>query len=147
VIRDLRNYIFGLRPGILADRQLDQALRALAEQTRARSGIAVEVDVDTGLAAALSGRSTDIVQLTREALSNVMRHAQAATAKVSLSRQGADAVLTIDDNGVGFDAGGESVGNGLRNMRERAATLQGSLEVSSRNGKGTRLRVKFPIRG
>src|SRR5579864_326930 len=147
VIRDLRNYIFGLRPGILADRQLDQALRVLADETQARSSIAVEVDIDAGLAASLSGHSTDIVQLTREALSNVVRHARAATASVSLSRQGADAVLTIDDDGMGFDAGAESVGNGLRNMRERAASLQGSLEVSSRNGKGTRLRVKFPIRG
>jgi two-component system, NarL family, sensor histidine kinase DevS len=147
VIRDLRNYIFGLRPGILADRHLDQALRVLADETQARSSIAVEVDVDAGLAASVSGRSTDIVQLTREALSNVVRHARAATAKVSLSRQGVDAILTIDDNGIGFDAGGESVGNGLRNMRERAASLHGSLEISSRNGQGTRLRVKFPIRG
>jgi signal transduction histidine kinase len=147
VIRDLRNYIFGLRPGILADRQLDQALRAMAAETQARSSMTVEVEVDAGLAASLSERSTDIVQVTREALSNVVRHARAATAKVSLSREGAVAVLTIDDDGVGFDAGGESVGNGLRNMRERAASLHGSLQVSSRNGKGTRLSIKFPIRG
>jgi signal transduction histidine kinase len=147
VIRDLRNYIFGLRPGILADRQLDQALRVLAEETRARAGITVEVEVDAALAASLSGRSSDIVQLTREALSNVVRHARAESAKVSLSRQDADAVLIVDDNGVGFDAADESVGNGLRNMRERAASLHGSLEISSRNGQGTRLRVRFPIRG
>src|SRR5215472_16280163 len=69
VILDLRNYIFGLRPGILADRELDQALRTLADGS-------VEVDVDAELAARLSGRSADIVQLTREALSNVARHAQ-----------------------------------------------------------------------
>jgi two-component system, NarL family, sensor histidine kinase DevS len=147
VIRDLRNYIFGLRPGILADRQLDQALRVLADETQARSTLAVEVDVDAGLAASLSGRSTDIVQLTREALSNVARHARAATARVSLSRHGADAILTIDDDGIGFDGDGESVGNGLRNMRERAASLHGSLEISGRDGKGTRLRVRFPITG
>jgi len=147
VIRDLRNYIFGLRPGILADRQLDQALQVLADETRARSGIAIEVDVDAGLAASLSGRSTDIVQLTREALSNVVRHARAATATLSLSREGADALLTIDDNGIGFGGDGGSVGNGLRNMRERAASLHGSLEISRRDGRGTRLRVRFPIRG
>ena len=147
VIRDLRNYIFGLRPGILADRQLDQALRVLADETQARSGIPVEVGVDAGLAASLSGRSTDIVQLTREALSNVVRHARAGTAKVSLARERAEAILTIEDDGLGFDAGGESVGNGLRNMRERAVSLGGSLEVSSRDGEGTRLQVRFPIRG
>src|SRR4029077_19053983 len=50
VIRDLRNYIFGLRPGILADRQLDQALRALGEEVQAGSGARVVVDIDADLA-------------------------------------------------------------------------------------------------
>src|SRR6202011_4447585 len=49
VIRDLRNYIFGLRPGILADRQLDQALRVLGEETQATSKIVIDVDVDAAL--------------------------------------------------------------------------------------------------
>ena len=146
VIRDLRNYIFGLRPGILADRQLDQALRMLAEEIQARSHVAIDVDLDAGVAASLSGRSADIVQLTREALSNVARHAHASRAHLSLSRRGTQAILTVDDDGVGFDPGAGSVGNGLRNMRERAASLQGALDVSRRDGKGTRLRVTFPIR-
>jgi signal transduction histidine kinase len=146
VIRDLRNYIFGLRPGILADRQLDQALKVLAEEMQSRSRIAVEVDVDAAVAAALSGRSADIVQLTREALSNVARHARASHATVRLSRQGSNALLSIDDDGVGFDPRAGSVGNGMRNMRERAASLNGDLSVSSHNGKGTTLSVTFPIR-
>ncbi|HET9780901.1 MAG TPA: GAF domain-containing protein [Candidatus Dormibacteraeota bacterium] len=146
VIRDLRNYIFGLRPGILADRQLDQALHTLADETQTRSHLAVDVDLDAGVAAALSGRSADIVQLTREALSNVVRHAHASRAHLSLSRHGPDAILTVDDDGVGFDPNSGTVGNGLRNMRERAASLQGELDVSRRDGKGTRLRVRFPIR-
>jgi signal transduction histidine kinase len=146
VIRDLRNYIFGLRPGILADRQLDQALRILADEVQARSHVDVDVDLDAGVAAALSGRSADIVQLTREALSNVARHAHASRAHLSLSRRGSRAVLTVDDDGVGFDPTAVSVGNGLRNMRERAASLHGELDVSRRDGRGTRLRVTFPIR-
>jgi signal transduction histidine kinase len=146
VIRDLRNYIFGLRPGILADRQLDQALKVLAEEMQSRSRIAVEVDVDAAVAAALSGRSADIVQLTREALSNVARHARASHATVRLSRQGSNALLSIDDDGVGFDPRAGSVGNGMRNMRERAESLHGDLAVTSHNGEGTKLSVTFPIR-
>lgn len=146
VIRDLRNYIFGLRPGILADRQLDQALRLLASDLEGRSGISVEVNLDAGLAAALSGRSADIVQITREALSNVARHSQATHAVVSLSRQGSKALLQVEDNGTGFDPRAESVGNGVRNMRERAAALDGALAVRSQDGKGASLRVSFPIR-
>ena len=145
VIRDLRNYIFGLRPGILADRQLDQALRDLGEQMAARSRETVEVTVDAELAARLSSRSADIVQLTREALSNVARHAQARRASVQLERRGPQAVLTVEDDGVGFAANTDSGGNGLRNMRERAAKLGGTLEVSTAAGKGTTIRVAFPV--
>ncbi len=144
VIRDLRNYIFGLRPGILADRQLDQALRTLGDEVMARSGFNVVVDVDTDLAAGLSGRSHEIVQLTREALSNVARHASAENAAVRLARAGQKALLTIEDDGSGFDTRGESAGNGLRNMRERAASMGGSLRITSKPGRGTSLRVTFP---
>lgn len=143
-IRDLRNYIFGLRPGILADRQLDQALQVLGEEMHARSDATVEVHVDPALAASLSPRSADIVQLTREALSNVARHAQARHAKVSLSRKGPKAVLTIEDDGIGFDTKGDWPGNGMRNLRVRAAELGGRLDITSEPGKGTRLRVTFP---
>jgi signal transduction histidine kinase len=143
-IRDLRNYIFGLRPGILADRQLDQALRVLGEEVQASSRVAIEVEVDAALAADLSSRSHEIVQLTREALSNVARHAQATHSKVRLKRHGADAVLAIEDDGVGFDPGDTS-GNGLRNMRERAEAMGGTLQIASEAGKGTRLSLIFPV--
>src|SRR4029077_13050659 len=143
-IRDLRNYIFGLRPGILADRQLDQALRVLGEEVGASSGVAIEVDVDAALAADLSSRSHEIVQLTREALSNVARHAHAKHSWVRLKRSGGDALLTIEDDGVGF-ADGDTPGNGLRNMRERAEAMGGALQVVGEAGKGTRLSLTFPV--
>lgn len=145
VIRDLRNYIFGLRPGILADRQLDQALRELGETVTSRSGVAVEVAVDAETAAALSAQSHEIVQLTREALSNVTRHAQASRASVKLARRRSNAVLTIEDDGVGFNPNGGSGGNGLTNMRERAEGLGGQLLVTSARAKGTRLTVTVPL--
>lgn len=145
VIRDLRNYIFGLRPGILADRQLDQALRELGDEMQKRSPAQVKVDVDAELAATISSRSHQIVQLTREALSNVARHAHAKHSVVRLTRAGPNAVLTIEDDGVGFDVRSESTGNGLRNMRERATAMAGTLRVSSKAGKGTKLRFTIPI--
>jgi signal transduction histidine kinase len=145
VIRDLRNYIFGLRPGILADRQLDQALRVLGEEVQERSRISVGVDIEPETASAMSPHSHEIVQLTREALSNVVRHAGASHAWVSLARNGSAAVLTIEDDGLGFNTRGGSSGNGLRNMRERAAALGGGLKISSRKGKGTRLRIDIPF--
>ena len=145
VIRDLRNYIFGLRPGILADRQLDQALRELGEDIQKRSSFRVEVEVDAELAALVSSRSHQIVQVTREALTNVARHAQAKQSVVRLARTGQTAVLTIEDDGIGFDVRRDKAGNGLRNMRERATAMGGSLRISSKAGKGTNLRFTFPI--
>jgi signal transduction histidine kinase len=145
VIRDLRNYIFGLRPGILADRQLDQALRVLGEEIQARSHTVVDVEVDPAIAARLSSRSHEIVQLTREALSNVVRHAHARHSVVRLAQSGSKAVLAIEDDGVGFDAQGDFGGNGMRNMRERAASVGGTMRVTSKAGKGTKLRVTIPI--
>ena len=146
VIRDLRNYIFGLRPGILADRHLDQALRALGRETQSRSNVRVNVEVDAALAADLSARSHEVVQLTREALSNVSRHAQASHAVVKLIRRGSKAMLSIEDDGVGFNADGPSAGQGLRNMRARASALGGTMDVRSTVAKGAKLRVTLPIR-
>jgi len=145
VIRDLRNYIFGLRPGILADRQLDQALRALGEEVDSQSPAKVVVEVDSELAASLSGRSHDIVQLAREALSNVVRHANAKSSTMRLVRLGREALLAIEDDGSGFDPRLDSQGNGLRNMGERAASLGGRLQITTKNGAGTSVRITFPV--
>ena len=145
VIRDLRNYIFGLRPGILADRQLDQALHGLVEDFSRRSGVLAVAEVDPAAAAELTGRAADVVQLAREALSNVSRHAQAATCRVSLYLEGDRGVLEVDDDGRGFDpATVTGPGQGLRNLRERAAGLGGRAEIRSAPGEGTRVRVTIP---
>ena len=141
VIRDLRNYIFELRPSILADRDLDQALRELGNEIQKRSPTQVEVEVDAELAVSISSSSHQIVQLTREALSNIARHANARHALVRLARSGTGAVLVIEDDGVGFDVRSDSAGTGLRNMRERAAAMGATLNVTSKAGKGTKLRL------
>ena len=145
VIRDLRNYIFGLRPGILADRQLNQALVAIGEEVAAAAHIPVDVEVDSAVSAALSSRSHEIVQLTREALSNVTRHSRAKAAVVRLTRRGTSAILAIEDDGIGFDLKWTATGSGIRNMRERAAAIGGTLRVTSGNGKGTKLRITLPV--
>jgi signal transduction histidine kinase len=144
VIGDLRNYIFGLRPGILADRQLDQALRRLAEELEHKAGVVTVIEVDPQAAAALAGVAAEVVQLAREALSNVSRHAQASTCRVSLYRDGATVVLEVDDDGRGFDpAKARSEGQGLGNLRSRAQALGGRVELDSHSGEGTRVRVEL----
>ena len=146
VIRDLRNYIFGLRPGILADRQLDQALRGLAEDFQEKTGVVAVVEVDPRIAAELSSRAGDIVQVVREALSNVGRHAQAATCRIALRRENGRAVVEIDDDGTGFDVEwARGRGLGLGNLHERAKTLGADLTVDSALGSGTTVRLSISL--
>jgi len=145
-IRDLRNYIFGLRPGILADRQLAQAIESLAADFERESGVTIVADIDGQMAARLASQAADVVQLVRESLSNVARHAGATTCRVSLRAAEGEAVLEIDDDGQGFDIqAATGPGQGLRNLRERAASLGAGLEIDSRPGEGTTVRIHLPL--
>jgi signal transduction histidine kinase len=144
-IRDLRNYIFGLRPGILADRQLDQALNELAREFEDRTEVLTIVDVDEEIASELAGRASDVVQLTREALSNIGKHAEATSCRITLRRSDGGAELEIDDDGVGFDVDGPSRGMGLENLRTRVEGLGGTLVIVSVSGEGTTIRAALPL--
>ena len=143
-IRDLRNYIFGLRPGILADRQLGQALEELGREFADRSGVLTVVDVDGTVAAELAGLAGDLIQVTREALSNVGRHADATSVRVTLRRIDTGAELEIDDDGVGFDVDGPA-GMGLANLRDRVDAIGGELALESLPGEGTTVRARLSL--
>jgi PAS domain S-box-containing protein len=146
VIRDLRGYIFGLRPGAMADRQLSLSLEELAHQLEERYGVACAVDVVPAVAARLAGRAAEVLQVAREVLANVGRHAAAATCRLSLRAEAGQAVLRVEDDGRGFVP--EAVrgrGWGLRNLAERAEALGGSLEVTSVPGEGTAVTLRVPL--
>jgi signal transduction histidine kinase len=148
VIRDLRNYVFGQGPGILADRHVDRALEELASDFMRRTGIAPLVEVDAHVAARMAGATaTDVVQIAREALSNVARHAEATTCRVALSRENGSAVLEIADDGIGLAPDvGQTSGQGLQNMRGRAAALGGVLTIDEGlRGRGTAVRAIVPL--
>jgi PAS domain S-box-containing protein len=146
VIRDLRNYIFGLRPGLTADRALSDSLEALAAQFEGQHGVVCAVEVDPGPASRLAGHAADVVQIAREALSNVGRHAGARTCRLTLRAEAGVAIMEIEDDGRGFvleeriDAGW-----GLRNLAERARSMGGSLDIGSAPGRGTRVRLRIPL--
>ena len=144
-IRDLRNYIFGLRPGILADRRLDQAIQELCRRLEDRSGVVTVADVDPEVAAELASVATDVIQVLRESLSNVERHAHAATCRVTLRRDGEAALLEIDDDGTGFDPTAPHPGMGLANLRARVERMGGSLAIDGGDGEGATVRARLPI--
>jgi signal transduction histidine kinase len=144
VIRDLRNYIFGLGSG-LADRELSRALHDLADELRRGSDIAIRVEVAPEPAAALASRATDVVQFAREALSNAVRHSGAATVSLELSRENGWSVIEIEDDGKGFDLeAADRRGRGLSNLRARARTLGADLDIDSESRRGTKVRLRVP---
>jgi signal transduction histidine kinase/ligand-binding sensor domain-containing protein len=86
--------------------------------------------------------------LVKEALTNVVRHAQARTVHLEVKIEAGSLQVSIEDDGCGFDyVAGDSHGNGLRNMRKRMAALAGEFEMKSQSGAGTRVRLKVRLPG
>ncbi len=149
VLRDLRNYIMGLRTGRFQGQDVATSLGQLAAELRANTLMNVVYEAPTKLSVIRldEARTEELLLIAQEALNNIRKHAQARNVLVSLKGEGELVVLRIMDDGIGFDfeaaAGGD--GNGLRNMRERARKLGGDLEIDSLPTRGTNLRVQMPL--
>jgi signal transduction histidine kinase len=147
-IGDIRTFIVGLGPE--AGASLRITLETMARDLLAESS--THLSIDLAGASALDGRLTpeaahELVQVAREALSNVARHSGAGRAWLSLTTHGDAAELRIEDNGAGFDPD-QRFGTGhfgLANLRGRAAAVGGTLSIHSEAGKGTRIIVRLPI--
>jgi signal transduction histidine kinase len=90
----------------------------------------------------------ELLRIAQEALTNVLHHAHAAETSVELHYSSDMLMLTIEDKGVGFtvEEGASKAGHyGLLGMKERAATIEGTLEISSQPGQGTRVTLRAPI--
>ncbi len=148
-IRDIRNFIFGLRPELLEQADLAASLDALADEFRLNTLIDIDLAVAPGATTDLSPEErTQLLQIARECLSNIARHARATRAEVSVGGSDEGLVMTISDNGRGFDPSavrGPSH-QGLANMRGRTRALGGAIEIDSGPGAGTRIIVRLPPR-
>jgi PAS domain S-box-containing protein len=90
-------------------------------------------------------QATDVFRIAQESLTNAARHAQAKNLSIGLRRIGGEYELEIADDGVGFDPEAVSVRSlGLVGMRERAAGLEGHIQIDTSPGRGTRIAVRFP---
>ena len=143
VIRDIRNFIFGLRPVLLESGSLADGLAQLATELRRNGGIAVELDVDgdDDRADLPIELVAELLAVTREALSNIARHARASRAGVRLTVDEASLRLEVRDDGIGFDPGERVSGGhqGLANIAARVHAVGGTLETRSAPGDGTRI--------
>jgi len=144
-----RNVMSDLRSNVLDDYGLESALREFADQFTLRTGIQVVTDKSVNLIPHLdSGIEMTLLRIAQEALTNVARHAQANQATISMSADGENVYMSIQDDGVGilsWQRANQPGSHGLRIIRERAEAFGGSLQIHSTYKKGTRLDVKIPL--
>lgn len=143
VVRDLAS---GLRPSMLDDLGLAPALEWLGRDVSRRCGLPVTVRVDAGLEDLPDSYRTCAYRVVQEALTNVVRHAQAQRAEVVVRRHAAGVTITVGDDGQGMarSAGADAPGLGLRGIEERVKELAGSVHVSGPADPGTTITVQLP---
>jgi PAS domain S-box-containing protein len=137
-LEDLRELARGIHPAVLTERGLEPALETLVH--RAPVPVAVESELDGRLPPPVEAAAFYVVS---EALANVAKYAQASSVEVRLARANGYAVVEVADDGVG--GADPSSGSGLRGLADRVEALQGTLEVDSRPGAGTRVRAEIPV--
>lgn len=143
-IGELNRLINDLRPAALERLGLAGALQALAEENSARSGVAIEPAIE--LSEERSGEEDRIVyRLVQEALTNVLKHANASRVEVSATEGEGTIRIVVSDDGDGFDTTSATAGRGLRGMRERIELLGGEIEVTSASGDGTKITACVPM--
>ena len=142
-IRELRYAIFGLEARGAGAGLREQLVRVIAEEQKGL-GFEPRLVIDGSLESIGEDVATQLLATLREALSNVARHSRATSAEVAIN-VAQDLVLRVADNGVGVPED-HRTGNGLRNMQSRAARLDGSMELSAAQPRGTVLVWKVPLR-
>jgi PAS domain S-box-containing protein len=141
----VRDVATALRPPIL-DAGIASAIEWQGQRFEARTQIPCLVQVPDNLPSLSDARAIGMFRILQEALTNVMRHAQAHTVEISLTLDEGLMCLTIADDGRGFvPQPGRSTSFGLVGMRERVLMLGGRLELDSESGEGTTLRAYIPL--
>lgn len=141
----VRDVATALRPPIL-DAGIASAIEWQARRFEARTQIPCLVQVPDNLPALSDAKAIGLFRILQEALTNVMRHAQAHTVELTLALEGDELCLTVSDDGVGFVvANDRPTSFGLVGMRERVLIMGGRLRLESEPGEGTSLNVWVPI--
>lgn len=149
-IASVRRLAAGLRPAVLDDLGLLPALEWLVDDFRQRSRLRIDIASDAQDVVFNEAASTAIFRIVQEALTNVVRHAQNATAvRIELACDATACNVSICDNGVDGDASaGEQMGrpspSGLAGIRERVRRLGGSVEIGREAGEGFSIRLSLP---
>lgn len=142
-----RKVVAGLRPPLLSELGLVEALRALPDSGDiGEHGGRLEVDLPDALPDLPAQTALALYRIAQEALTNVRRYARASRVQLRLHTEGDELVLAVEDDGIGFDPAAQAHNrHGLAGMAHRVQMLSGRLEIDSRPGKGTRITARVPF--
>jgi len=143
----LRRLMTELRPPVIDERGLAFALADCAERVLGGTNVAVELRCTLGDVRPARQAETVVYRVTREALTNVVRHAQASRVLIALEAVDGLCRLVVEDDGQGFDVAAVARGDdryGIAGMRERVESLEGKLYVHTAPGSGTRIEAMLP---
>jgi PAS domain S-box-containing protein len=146
-VQIVRRIATGLRPGVLDDLGLAEAIEWQAHEFAARAGVRVELSLPDGELEIERDRATAIFRVFQELITNVARHSGATGVSVQLTPAMGELVLEVSDNGRGItpDELATPKALGLLGMRERAAQFGGRFEIKGTPGHGTRAIVRIPV--
>lgn len=149
-LANLRKIVYGLRPSILDDLGLIPAIRWYARSNLEDAGILVEINANGEIEPLPSPLNSTLFRIAQEVINNIVRHSQAETVEINISRKGENILLEVKDDGQGFDLGSvraealQQQHLGLLGIQERAELVGGNTELSSRPGQGTQILVRVP---
>jgi PAS domain S-box-containing protein len=149
-LADLRQLVFELRPLELAEQGMVEAVRRQAAGVQARTGLLVEVHTDSDRIEASLELQEDVYRIVSEAVHNVVKHADASTAVITIMVDDEDLVVKVSDDGVNASSAAGSVdhvGLGLESMRERTARWGGRITAGPRPGGGWSVCLTVPLPG
>jgi len=148
--KEIRELSYRLRPRVLDDFGLSPALKMLTEdisRSANMKGIYQAHNFSQRLEPEIE---TNIYRIVQEALNNIVKHSRASEFNVQITKHEEKIVVSVEDNGVGFDFGGIKKadlksGMGIINMQERIVALDGNLSVNSKLGGGTEILIEIPL--
>ncbi len=146
-LAETKTIAFNLLPRTLEDYGLFTAIENLLRQLFGHTAIRVNFQTHDLQERMPYHKELALYRIVQEALNNITRHAEATEVSVQFVGYESVIILTIEDNGRGFDAGLSYAGMGLRSIKDRVAYLDGNLHIDSMQGKGTSLIIEIPKRG
>jgi len=145
-LTEMREQLYDLHPTVL-DEGLVTALAQHCNMLSRHYSLEIEFKADLDSSLSIYHPQT-LYYLAKEALWNIVKHANATHVNIVMTSESDQIVVSIEDDGVGFDPSAFTEGEtmGLRNMKERTELLGGTFELQSKPGQGTRLTVRIPVR-